>query len=710
MDDLVVKVGADITGFLSKIDAAKAKVNQLTEEQGQLKTVVNDLNQSLRLNEKELTIASVKLQKLNTTTTQGKQAAAALRAEISKLAVNSRTLSDSLTGAKTNLARTTNELKLTTAQLKSAQNSVGGFAGGVKTAFSGLRNLANIIPGLGISSLIFMIAGPLVDALKTWYQGLNKISVASQILRQTNSDLNDIMKEANKDAGEQTAKLKILYQAATDVNLSMKDRLAAVKALQTQFPEYFADIKAETILNGNAKDIYNALTIAIRETARAKSALGKLSEIEAEQLDNDFKRDKIWIATTNELTAARKAGDRVLRGGGGSSMTGGGTGAADVVITVRDFEKIIEKRRDQALADLDVSDKILKGRRDFVTKFVGISKLAKTLITPEKTPGLPKAAKDIETVNDVLAAMREQIKAIKKEEDFFNVDKSLEKLKLVQGVASKLFKDFKLETTDPHILALDFEFSIAERGRLRDELSKIVPKEVGIPIALTLAPSSAVFPVFQQLTGQVLPEVEKLNQQIAATLESGLEGALSGVGEAIGTAIAEGGDIGAAIFGTIFQTLGSALQSLGKVAIEVGIGIKAIKAAFKTLNPIVAIAAGIAMIAVGALIKNSVGKIGGFATGGPVTGPGTRTSDSILARLSKGEFVISADAVSKFGPAFFELLNRGFMPRGMASGGSVGSNSIGGGQLITVQVEGNLRGRDIHISNKRTGIMLGHNG
>ena len=44
----------------------------------------------------------------------------------------------------------------------------------------------------------------------------------------------------------------------------------------------------------------------------------------------------------------------------------------------------------------------------------------------------------------------------------------------------------------------------------------------------------------------------------------------------------------------------------------------------------------------------------GFATGGRVIGPGSGTSNSILARLSNGEFVIRAAAVRKYGARFFE--------------------------------------------------------
>lgn len=68
----------------------------------------------------------------------------------------------------------------------------------------------------------------------------------------------------------------------------------------------------------------------------------------------------------------------------------------------------------------------------------------------------------------------------------------------------------------------------------------------------------------------------------------------------------------------------------------------------------------------------------GFATGGPIYGAGTKTSDSIPARLSNGEFVMQAKAVDKFGVGFFNQLNRGSMPGqgagyqpGFAMGGPV---------------------------------------
>ena len=86
--------------------------------------------------------------------------------------------------------------------------------------------------------------------------------------------------------------------------------------------------------------------------------------------------------------------------------------------------------------------------------------------------------------------------------------------------------------------------------------------------------------------------------------------------------------------------------------------------------------------AVGGLIGSI---IPGFAKGTPraingkVSGEGTSTSDSILAKLSNGEFVIRAAAVRRYGQGLFQGLNSMRMPTGnlpsFASGGSTSTIS-----------------------------------
>ena len=69
--------------------------------------------------------------------------------------------------------------------------------------------------------------------------------------------------------------------------------------------------------------------------------------------------------------------------------------------------------------------------------------------------------------------------------------------------------------------------------------------------------------------------------------------------------------------------------------------------------------------------------IKGFSTGGLISGPGTGTSDSILSRLSNGEYVMTADAVRMFGTGMLDQMNAGNLPAFAAGSGIrlIGSSS-----------------------------------
>lgn len=67
-------------------------------------------------------------------------------------------------------------------------------------------------------------------------------------------------------------------------------------------------------------------------------------------------------------------------------------------------------------------------------------------------------------------------------------------------------------------------------------------------------------------------------------------------------------------------------------------------------------------------------RLGNFAMGGVISGPGTATSDSIPAMLSDGEYVIKADAVRRVGLPMLDAINSGAVRR-FAQGGYVSRGS-----------------------------------
>ncbi|MHB8520730.1 MAG: hypothetical protein ACYDH9_08220 [Limisphaerales bacterium] len=102
------------------------------------------------------------------------------------------------------------------------------------------------------------------------------------------------------------------------------------------------------------------------------------------------------------------------------------------------------------------------------------------------------------------------------------------------------------------------------------------------------------------------------------------------------------------------------------------------------------VAAGLTMTTLAASMAPSIAASGmGHAEGGPISGPGTSTSDSIPAWLSAGEYVMCAEAVQAYGPQYMASLNARRIsapvaPLSFAAGGPVGAQAGGGGGGVNV--------------------------
>jgi hypothetical protein len=214
-------------------------------------------------------------------------------------------------------------------------------------------------------------------------------------------------------------------------------------------------------------------------------------------------------------------------------------------------------------------------------------------------------------------------------------------------------------------------------------LAKVAPKSMHAVVTSMKAGAVQMASPIQAMTEQQINLAKAaidLSKNISGAINAAAVNFAVGIGEMIGAAAA-GGD-GIASFGTFaLQSLAGLLQQVGEMAIQTGIALLGIQVALKTLNPAIAIAGGIALVALASGIRNSLAKKAGAIQGGgtiPALAEGGIATGPTLALIGEGkgpEAVIPLDKLE-----------------GMMGGFGNQSNVV---------VTGRIQGSDILISSER---------
>lgn len=595
LGDMNVKIGADISELLSKVDAAKAKLNQLTETDQQLKASVNDLNSSLKQNETELGKTASQLRKLVDGGKGATLEAKKLRTEIAGLASNSATLTTKLAATKTQLASTTVQIKAQTIALKQAETAGGGFAKGASKAFSALRTLANIIPGIGIGGLVALISGPVIEAFEEWVGITNKTTEAQKKLKES---LENVFDAPAKEAAGVISLIAVL-KSETETR---ERKLAAIRDLQKINPEVFGQLKLEEGVVKGLDSAYQKYLESLKTVIAAKILQAKLED------------------------------------------------------------KVTQLLKLQGIEESTIGKNIEAGLQRLAKQQGNIAVLDGLQKTTKKTAG------GIVTLNNDIADLEKRLTELSK-------GVKLDPFKPPDGPAKEKIKKVAIEYTETlqHALRELFEkgfqrpidpfASLDSKGKI-DTIKKLFPTEEIIAAGKVLNDNQLKLErTAQFVTDTLAPVFENLFSSIASGSENAFEAfghAITGLLQKLAVAVAKA----------------AALAAIMSLIIPVSKGGLGFSALFN--------------------------KFLGFAEGGEVKGKGTSKSDSILARLSAGEYVLKADTVKRIGVSNLDKLNKGGAPSftnflggkipHLASGGFISpamasnilSGSIGGGQSIQV--------------------------
>jgi len=263
-------------------------------------------------------------------------------------------------------------------------------------------------------------------------------------------------------------------------------------------------------------------------------------------------------------------------------------------------------------------------------------------------PKKPKTLKDLTGIDtslidseiaDIQLAIVKLRVALKDSSSFAETESTLkqiydDEIRLIQLQLAK-----KLKLADDNGVAMKIaytEYGIAEQA--------IIQKNNDAVNKLTDAQGNIVGAITKKNSKIVLTELQQLNEDLGFVITDGLVNALSGIGQAIGEGLANGTNILKGAGKSLLASMGALLTQFGKMVLEVGIGILAVDLGLSSLNPAVAIGAGIALIALGSAFSASAKNIapsgggGGNVSGASTNAGGGLGSTGFSSSTSSGGF------------------------------------------------------------------------
>jgi len=283
-----------------------------------------------------------------------------------------------------------------------------------------------------------------------------------------------------------------------------------------------------------------------------------------------------------------------------------------------------------------------------------------------------KSVKKVETLKDAYRAFFLELVANEKIAVAFNEPATKKNIESYTSFIETAIKKFNAKASFTIPL-------VVELNALKRSLDAIKPKDLvsSLQEKINLTPIEISFAIPSGAVENLKKQGVDITNELSKALESAITTIGTGIGEGLANVIQGTANFGS-IFQGIFQQLGGVVQALGEQIIAVGAAALVAQQAINLalVNPFLTIAAGIALSALGSLIKNTTGSQNRFAVG---------------TRFAPGGMAL----VGERGPEMISL------PRGSQVTPAAQTSNMLGGMASGLEIYGILRGQDIYFSNKK---------
>jgi hypothetical protein len=645
MAKLEVEFGADITELKTKLAEAQVLLENLKRQKSNnVKLGLDTVNLQSQINDAKANITSLTSQ-INSNSSALENHSRAASNGGNTLMQFSRIAQDAPFG----IIGIGNNLTATAESFGHLAKSSGGAGNALKAVGASLLG-----PGGVLLAISLVTTGLTLMAQK----GLT-ISDVFQMLSgsfdQAGRDIKKAYEESSKSALGEVASIKAVIAVAQDEKISRKERLQAVNDLQSKYPAYFGNLSKEQILYGDlSKEIKNVSQALIN-----KALAEKISEKAG---DAAFKQLQLNAQLIKGKETLKRAEENLQ-----NAVTNGASSQALATYSneLNRAKTNLQEIRNEVLKNNKVLD-----RFDSILKKTSQSEIAGNAAESDVKTQIDNAKK----VADAKA--RAEAAAAKKA------------AKIAADAANRTNPEITNNLKAADLVGLDDkEFQLAKDRIDRDgTLIKTYGKAGEFVKGSLIAARQSV----SAETVAMMTILAQFNDAATNIINSSISNTFASLGEAIGSAMATGGNVLKAAGNALLAGLGGILTEMGKMAIQVGVGMLGIKAALKTLNPYAAIAAGVALVALGSVFSSKSKSLGNSMGGGSSTtigtgvggGSGQRGAISTGADVSSPTSSVSSGGTfnNSGGTVVFEIAGQKLI--GVLNNTTQGNLRLGGSGLV----------------------------
>lgn len=241
-------------------------------------------------------------------------------------------------GLQADIAMANKSLKDLDSGLGNMQRNVGNYGSALTKIWGGVRQLAYILPGLGIAG-IFNLAGEAITKLFPQIEEFyNKIVNG-------NAEAIKAAKELSEDIGKQTGKFETLTRQLNNHNVSKKEQLQAAKDLQELYPTALKNYSAEEIAAGKAAAAIDLIGKALIAVSKAKAGQAEMDKLSSEQWANEDKKmsaqASLLLLQSQAATTKALIDKNIKSGSANISVTGLGLSLSDLENKIAEQKNII---------------------------------------------------------------------------------------------------------------------------------------------------------------------------------------------------------------------------------------------------------------------------------------------------------------------------------------------------------------------------------